>query len=145
MVIDRAAMVVLDFFDFVPVTVRQSPTATALTVSVAVSLNVVDAVHDTDVCPALALCTSMVVPAIEATLPLAFPTCGVAAPATLDNPRTTDMLSRAVAGAIHLLGLVWALDVLAIVILLSLITTRSTSSRLIPSRHAARGIGPAPD
>jgi hypothetical protein len=40
-VIDRAATVVLDFFDGVPVTVRQSPTATALRVSVAVSENVV--------------------------------------------------------------------------------------------------------
>lgn len=127
MVIDRAAMVVLDFFDFVPVTVRQSPTATALTVSVAVSLNVVDPVHDTDVCPAVALCTSIVVPAIEATSPLALPVGVVAAPATLDNPRTTDRLNRTVAGAIHLLGPVWVLAVLAMVILFSLITTRSTS------------------
>ena len=30
-VIERAAMLVFDFFDFVPVTVRQSPAATALT------------------------------------------------------------------------------------------------------------------
>jgi hypothetical protein len=102
-VIERAAMVVLDFFDFVPVTVRQSPTATALTVSEAVSLNAVDVVHETDVCPALALCTSIVVPAIEATSPLADPVCVVAAPAPEDIPRTTDIASKTDAGPIQLL------------------------------------------
>jgi hypothetical protein len=101
-VIDRAAMVVLDFFDLVPVTVRQSPTATALTDSVAVWLNVVDEVHVTDVCPAVALCTSIVVPAIDATLPLAVPSGVVAAPAPVDIPRTTDMISRTAAGPPHL-------------------------------------------
>ena len=50
---DRAATVVLDFFDGVPVTVRQSPTVTALRVSVAVSENVVLAVQLTDVCPSV--------------------------------------------------------------------------------------------
>jgi hypothetical protein len=49
MVIDRAATVVLDFFDGVPVTVRQSPTVTALRVSVAVSENVVLPVQLTEV------------------------------------------------------------------------------------------------
>jgi hypothetical protein len=102
-VMDRAAMVVLDFFDFVPVTVRQSPTATALTDSVAVWVNVVDEVHITDVCPAVALCTSIVVPAIDATSPLAVPTCGVAAPAPVDIPRTTDMINRTATGPPHFL------------------------------------------
>src|ERR1019366_2489576 len=96
-VIDRAAMVVLDFFDFVPVTVRQSPAATAPTDSVAVWVNVVDEVHVTDVCPAVELCTSIVVPEIDATLPLAVPTCVVAAPAPVDIPRTTDMINRTAA------------------------------------------------
>jgi hypothetical protein len=48
-VIDRAATVLLDFLDGVPVTVRQSPTATTLSVSVAVSENVVLAVQLTAV------------------------------------------------------------------------------------------------
>jgi hypothetical protein len=102
-VIDRAAMVVLDFFDFVPVTVRQSPTATALTDSVAVWENVVDGVHDTDVCPAVALCTSIVVPEIDATLPLAVPCGVVAAPAAVDIAKTTDMIKRTAAGPPHIL------------------------------------------
>jgi hypothetical protein len=66
---DRAAMVVLDFFDGVPVTVRQSPTVTALTVSVTVLENVVPAVQLTVVW-AVVLCTSMEEAAREATLPL---------------------------------------------------------------------------
>jgi hypothetical protein len=97
-VIDRAAMVVFDFFDFVPVTVRQSPTATALTVSVAVWENTVDVVHETDVCPAVALCTSIVAPEIDATSPLAPPVWAGAAPAPLDIARTTDMVSTATTG-----------------------------------------------
>ena len=55
MVMDRAATVVLDFFDGVPVTVRQSPTVTALRVSVAVSENVVLPVQLTEVWPSVAL------------------------------------------------------------------------------------------
>jgi hypothetical protein len=54
-VMDRAATVVLDFFDGVPVTVRQSPTATAFRVSVAVSENVVLGVQLTAVCPSVGL------------------------------------------------------------------------------------------
>jgi hypothetical protein len=96
-VIERAAMVVLDFLAGVPVTVRQSPIATALTVSVAVSENVVDAVQLTDVCPAVVLCTSMVVPEIEATLPLAaVPEGAVAASAPTDIPITTAAPSAAI-------------------------------------------------
>jgi hypothetical protein len=96
-VMDRAATVVLDFFEGVPVTVRQSPTATALTVSVAVSENVVLGVQLTDVCPSVALCTSIVVPVMEATLPLApAPVGAVAAPAAAPIPRTTEVHSAAI-------------------------------------------------
>ena len=95
---DRAATVVLDFFDGVPVTVRQSPTATALTVSVAVSENVVVGVQLTEVWPSVALCTSIVVPEMEATLPLApAPVGAVAAPASAPMPRTTVAQSAAIA------------------------------------------------
>jgi len=82
-VIDRAATVVLDFFDGVPVTVRQSPTTTALRVCVAVSEKVVEAVQLTEVCPSVAFCTSMVVPEMDATLPLAPAPLGAAAAAAL--------------------------------------------------------------
>jgi hypothetical protein len=96
-VMDRAATVVLDFFDGVPVTVRQSPTATALRVSVAVSENVVVGVQLTEVCPSVALCTSIVVPEMEATLPLApAPGGAVAAPAAPPMPMTTETQSAAV-------------------------------------------------
>jgi hypothetical protein len=96
-VMDRAATVVLDFFDGVPVTVRQSPTATALTVSVAVSENVVLGVQLTAVCPAVGLCTCIVVPEMEATLPLApAPVGAVAAPAAAPIPRTTVVQSAAI-------------------------------------------------
>jgi hypothetical protein len=96
-VIDRAATVVLDFFDGVPVTVRQSPTATALRVSVAVSENVVLGVQLTAVCPSVALCTCIVVPEMEATLPLApAPVGAVAAPAAAPIPRTTEVQSAAI-------------------------------------------------
>jgi hypothetical protein len=97
-VMDRAATVVLDFFDGVPVTVRQSPTATALRVSVAVSENVVLVVQLTDVCPSVALCTSIVVPEMEATLPLApAPAGAVAAPAAPPMPRTSETQSAVIA------------------------------------------------
>jgi hypothetical protein len=87
-VMDRAAMVVLDFLAGVPVTVTQSPAATALMVSVAVALKVVVVVQLTDVC-AVVLCTSMDVPLIDATLPLApVPPGPGAAPATDDSPST---------------------------------------------------------
>jgi hypothetical protein len=94
-------MVVLDFFAFVPVTVRQSPTATALTVSVSVSVNDVVVVHETAVCPAVGLCTCMVVPEIDATLPLAPPLGAEAASAPADIPKTTDVVSRTTAGPIQ--------------------------------------------
>jgi hypothetical protein len=97
-VMDRAATVVLDFFDGVPVTVRQSPTATALRVSLAVSENVVLAVQLTEVCPSVALCTSIVVPEMEATLPLApAPGGAAAAPATPPMPRTSETQSAVIA------------------------------------------------
>ena len=97
MVMDRAATVVLDFFDGVPVTVRQSPTVTALRVSVAVSENVVLPVQLTEVWPSVGLCTSIVVPAIEATLPLAPAPVGAdAAPAPAPIPRTTEVQSAAI-------------------------------------------------
>ena len=85
-------MVVFDFFEGVPVTVRQSPTAIALTVSVAVSENVVVGVQVTAVC-AVVLCTSIVLPVMVATLPLATlprPVVAGAAPTTDDKPRTSD-------------------------------------------------------
>jgi hypothetical protein len=87
-VIERAVTSVLDFLAGVPVTVRQSPTAMADSVSVTVSEKVVDEVHATVVWPALALWTSIVVPEIEATLPLATPG-DEAAPASLDSPTMT--------------------------------------------------------
>jgi hypothetical protein len=93
-----AAIVVLDDFDGVPVTVRQSPTAIALCVWVAVCENVVVPVQLTVVCPVLAFWTSMDDPVIEATLPLAAPPDplgGVAAPALAVRPMRTVMLSRA--------------------------------------------------
>jgi hypothetical protein len=89
MTMDLAAIVVLDFLAGVPVTVRQSPTATELTVSVTVLEKVVVAVQLTVVWPADGLCTSMEVPAMEATLPLAIPPRaggGVAAPALAEVP-----------------------------------------------------------
>src|ERR1700677_1761954 len=101
MVMVRAAMVVFDFFPGVPTTMRQSPTATALIVSVAVSVNVVVGVQLTAVC-AVVLCTSMVVPEMVATLPLA-PTPRAegaeAAPANGDSPRTSDAHTAAAPAA----------------------------------------------
>ena len=67
----RAAMVVLDDLDGVPVTVTQSPAAKVLTVSVTVLENCVVDVQLTVVCPALGFCTSMLEPESAATLPLA--------------------------------------------------------------------------
>ena len=55
----RAAIVVLDFFEGVPLTVTQSPLASALTASVTVLENVVDVLQFTVVCPELAFWTSM--------------------------------------------------------------------------------------
>jgi hypothetical protein len=89
-VIVRAAMVVFDFLSGDPMTVRQSPTATAPIDSVAVSENVVVGVQFTVVCDVV-LCTSIDDPAMEATLPLAplrGPVGMEAAPATDDSPRT---------------------------------------------------------
>jgi hypothetical protein len=80
-VIVRAATVVLDFFDAVPVTEMQSPAVTELTASVTVLENWVVVVHPTVVCPVLAFCTSMVEPLSAATLPDAPVGWFVAAPA----------------------------------------------------------------
>jgi hypothetical protein len=102
--IERAVTLVFDFLAGVPVTVTQSPTATAESVSVTVSENVVDDVHSTVVCPELVLCTSMVVPEIEATLPLATPPVPPddAAPASLDSPTMTVPKRTAMTALLHL-------------------------------------------
>ena len=67
----RAAMVVFDFFEAVPVTLTQSPAARELTVSETVLENCVVGVQLTVVWPLLAFCTSMVEPLSVATLPVA--------------------------------------------------------------------------
>ena len=80
----RAAMVVFDDFEGVPVTVTQAPAANELTDSVTDLENVVVPVQLTAVWPVLAFCTSIVVPDTAATLPLAPVGAlagGVAAPA----------------------------------------------------------------
>jgi len=80
----RAAIVVFDDFDGVPVTVTQSPEASELTASVTDLEKIVVGVQLTVVCPVLGLCTSMVEPERAATLPLAPPGAlagAVAAPA----------------------------------------------------------------
>ena len=68
-VMDRAAIVVLDFFEAVPVAETQSPTAKELTVSDTVLENEVVDVQLTVVWPVLAFCTSMLVALRAATLP----------------------------------------------------------------------------
>jgi hypothetical protein len=81
----RAAMVVLDDFDGVPVTVTQSPAASELTDSDTVFENCVEVVQLTVVWPVLGFCTSMLDAWSAATLPLAMPGAFVevvAAPAT---------------------------------------------------------------
>ena len=90
----RAAMVVFDFFEAVPVTETQSPAATELTASVTVLENWVVAVHPTVVCPVLTFCTSMVEPLSAATLPDAPVGWFVAAPA---GAATIATATRAVA------------------------------------------------
>jgi hypothetical protein len=79
----RAATVVLDFFDAVPVIVTQSPVVIDCTVSVEVLENVVLGVQLTVVCPVLVFCTSMLELLRAATLPEApvGALLGVAAPA----------------------------------------------------------------
>ena len=81
----RAAIVVLDVFDGVPVTVTQSPAASELTDSDTVFENCVEVVQSTVVWPVLGFCTSMLDAWSAATLPLAKPEAlvvVVAAPAT---------------------------------------------------------------
>jgi len=81
----RAAIVVLDDFDGVPVTVTQSPAASELTDSDTVFENCVEVVQLTVVWPVLGFCTSMLDAWSAATLPLATPgalVVVVAAPAT---------------------------------------------------------------
>jgi hypothetical protein len=79
----RAAIVVLDFFDAVPVAVTQSPAAIALTDSVTVLENWVVVVQFTVVWPLLWLWTSMLDALRAATLPVApiGAVAGAAAPA----------------------------------------------------------------
>jgi hypothetical protein len=78
----RAAMVVFDDLEGVPVTVTQSPDVSALTVWLTVCEKAVEDVQLTAVCPLVGLCTSMVEPVMAATLPLAPRVEGaVAAPA----------------------------------------------------------------
>jgi hypothetical protein len=94
----RAAMVVLDFFEAVPVAVTQSPTVTALTDSVTLLENVVDDVQFTVVWPLLGFCTSMLDAFRAATLPKA-PVGAlevVAAPAEALDPKIPEA-SRAAA------------------------------------------------
>jgi hypothetical protein len=67
----RAAIVVFDDLEGVPVTVTQSPDVRELTACVTVWEKVVEDVHVTAVCPVLGFCTSMVEPVMAATLPLA--------------------------------------------------------------------------
>jgi hypothetical protein len=67
----RAATVVFDFFEALPVAVTQSPTETAPTDSVTVLEKDVVPVHVTVVWPLEALCTSMLEALRAATLPLA--------------------------------------------------------------------------
>ncbi len=85
----RAESVVLDFFDADPVAVTQSPTLTALTVSVTLLENVVVDVQLTVVWPLLGFWTSMLDALSAATLPVApmglFEV--VAAPAEALDPR----------------------------------------------------------
>ncbi len=68
-VIERAAIVVLDFFDGVPLTVTQSPAVSALTASVTVLEKVVVVLQFTVVCPELVFWTSMLDAPRAATLP----------------------------------------------------------------------------
>ena len=84
-VMPRAAIVVLDDFDGVPVTVTQFPTVSALTDSDTVFENCVEVVQLTVVWPVLGFWTSMLDAWSAATLPLATPggpVVVVAAPAT---------------------------------------------------------------
>jgi hypothetical protein len=69
--IECAAMVVLDFFDAVPIAVTQSPTVSELTVSVTFLENCVVGVQLTVVWPLFAFCTSMLDVLRAATLPVA--------------------------------------------------------------------------
>jgi len=81
----RAAIVVLDDFDGVPVTVTQSPAVSEVTDSDTVFENCVEVVQFTVVWPVLGFCTSMLDAWSAATLPLATPgalVVVVAAPAT---------------------------------------------------------------
>ncbi len=66
---ERAAIVVLDFFEAVPVTVTQSPATNVLTAWDTVWENVVVDVQLTVVWPEKGLCTSMLEPLRAATLP----------------------------------------------------------------------------
>ncbi len=79
--IERAAMVVLDFFEAVPVTVTQLPVVSELTDSVTLLENWVVGVQLTVVWPLLAFCTSILETLSAATLPMAPIPGGVAAPA----------------------------------------------------------------
>jgi hypothetical protein len=74
-----AAIVVFDFFDGVPKMVTHSPVVMELTCRVTVLVNAVVEVQFTVVCPVLGFCTSIDVPEIEATDPLAPPNEGAAA------------------------------------------------------------------
>jgi hypothetical protein len=77
----RAAIVVLEVFDAVPLTVTQAPLASELTAWVTVLEKVVVGVQLTVVWPEVALWTSMLAPLMEATLPEAPMFEGEAAPA----------------------------------------------------------------
>jgi hypothetical protein len=135
----RAATVVLDLFAGVPTTIRQSPTATSPIVSVAVSVNVVVGVQLTAVWPVV-LCTSMVVPLMAATLPLAVlprPVGAEAAPAVSDSPRTRHTQTAAPPAATRACRSPPKLrDVVAMVFVVSLV--RSTIYSLLSASIGAR-------
>jgi hypothetical protein len=80
---ERTAIVVFELFDGVPVAVTQEPTVTELTASLTVLENCVVEVQFTVVWPEFGFWTSMLEPAIAATLPKApiGALAGVAAPA----------------------------------------------------------------
>ncbi|HEY1827858.1 MAG TPA: hypothetical protein VGF87_07545 [Acidimicrobiales bacterium] len=97
MVMLRAAIVVLDFFEGVPVTVTQSPAVIALTVSLTVLENVVVPLQLTVVWPVDWFWTSMEDPVMAATEPLALPNELVAAPAVMPVINVTAALSASTA------------------------------------------------
>jgi hypothetical protein len=137
-VMERAAIVVFDFFDGVPVTVKQSPTATALSVSVAVSENVVLAVQVTAVC-AVVLCTSIVLPVMVATLPLVTLPLAGAASATDVRANTSDRAPNPAPDAIAIFRSLRVLrGAVAIVVVVSLVVIPGAIYSLLSASIGAK-------